>query len=160
MVPRLLSPLLLVVAIAASSNAFAGELKNDLDDCDDMSVEANDDDDAPDLSDREVVVPCAMAESGALGPACTDAAFYVVNQHGTLLCRVELTMFTNATTTPIVEQAPAAPAGGPHFSVVAALVPTLPPLPRAAVFVDVDPVFAADLLGAADAHVYDRPRPS
>ena len=166
-----LTPVLLLVAFVVAGAARADITKDgaregankDVDDCDDMSVEADADkveadEDHEDHAD--VVVPCAMADSGVLGDGCADAAFYVVNQHGTLLCRVELTVFTNATSAPAVDTAPAAPVAGPSVSIVAAVVPLLPELPPPGGYKQTSRLSEGALLSAADAHLDDRPRPS
>jgi hypothetical protein len=156
---------LALLAFATSMVALPA-IANDLDDCDqnprDMSVpqEADIADEVEALAPSDVVVPCAMVESGVLGPACQDAAFYVVNQHGTLLCRVELAVFTQAGSLPIVEQAPAAPAAQQGSSVVVAVVPLLPPSLPAASVIELERQKPPALLQAADAHVSDRLRPS
>lgn len=161
MAPRLTPLLALFVALAVAGSARADAAKDakdaSIDECD-MSVEADADADAADKND--VVVPCAMADSGVLGDGCADAAFYVVNQHGTLLCRVELTLFTNASSAPAVDTAPAAPVAGPSVSIVAAVVPLLPELPPPGGFKETARLGTGTLLGAADAHLSDRPRPS
>jgi hypothetical protein len=54
----------------------------------------------------EVVVPCAMVDSGVLGADCHDAAFYVVNQQGTLLCRIDVALLTTTAPASAIEQAP------------------------------------------------------
>ena len=154
-------PLLLVAALAAPVTAWAGSAaKDEVDVCDEQSVDAglNDDVFAPVVA--EVVVPCSMAENGTLGPACQDAAFYVVNQRGTLLCRVELATFTNAAPTPMLEQSPASPSSSPGFATVAAIVPTLQHLAPPAQITFLPSPGSVDLLRAADAHLHDRPRPS
>lgn len=57
------------------------------------------------------IIPCAMVESGVLGPACGDATFYVVTDAGVMLCTVDIDTF-QLTSAPSrsVETAPAAPA--------------------------------------------------
>ena len=156
-----LTPVVLLVALAASGGARAEANKDaGVDDCDDISLEVGVEAEVEAADDKDVVVPCAMADSGALGDGCADAAFYVVNQHGTLLCRVELAVFTNASSAPAVDTAPAAPVAGPSVSVVAAVVPLLPELPPPGGFKETSRLGEGDLLRAADAHLYDRPRPS
>jgi hypothetical protein len=54
----------------------------------------------------EVVVPCAMVDSGVLGADCHDAAFYVVNQQGTLLCRIDVALLSTTAPASSVEHAP------------------------------------------------------
>jgi hypothetical protein len=71
------------------------------------------------------VVPCAMVESGVLGPACADASFYVVTDAGVMLCTVDIDTFS-LTVAPAraVESAPAAPTGAMGFGMsVSALAP-------------------------------------
>jgi hypothetical protein len=91
------------------------------------------------------VVPCAMIESGLLGPACEDAAFYVVTQAGVLLCSVDLdTLAVQQSATPVVERAPA-PAAATFGGGLAAnaLVPEAAAVP---------PCFVRDLpVGALEA---------
>ncbi|MDP2340570.1 MAG: hypothetical protein Q8O67_06415 [Deltaproteobacteria bacterium] len=151
----------------ATSLVAVPAIANDLDDCDDMSLPSEEADVDVDIAAEvealvpaDVVVPCAMVESGVLGPACQDAAFYVVNQHGTLLCRVELAVFTQAGSLPVVEQSPAAPAASQGSSVVAAVVPVLPPALPAGSMIELERTLPESLLHAADAHLWDRPRPS
>lgn len=158
-------PLLLVAALTAPVTAWAGapskDGKDEVDVCDEQSVVdegSNEEFAAPVVA--EVVVPCAMAENGTLGPACQDAAFYVVNQRGTLLCRVELATFTNAAPTPMLEQSPASPSSSPGFATVAAVVPTVQVLAPPAQVTFLPSPGSVELLRAADAHVHDRPRPS
>ena len=189
MAPRFLAPLLAFATSLAAGSAVAepavaeperaadkaqraDDKSSALDDCDqyqpsDMSVPAEAVDvvdvvdvvvEAPQVA--EVVVPCAMVESGVLGPACQDAAFYVVNQHGTLLCRVDLAVFTQGGALPIVEQAPAIPGGPQGGGVVFAVVPVLPPSLPAGTVRELSRGFTIPSLDAADAHLWDRPRPS
>ena len=106
----------------------------DRDDCDEMTRILDDAErDAvvgPELV--EVVVPCAMIESGALGPDCHDAAFYVVNTQGTLLCRVDIAVLGASTSTDTLEDGPPATpyASGGHALPPAAVVDvTLPRVP-------------------------------
>ena len=86
-------------------------------DCDDVTLEENHREGAwlePVLT--SVIIPCAMVESGQLGPDCKDANFYVVNQVGTALCQVELSLFAAAHSLPVVERAPWAHGGSPLFA--------------------------------------------
>ncbi len=142
---------------------------SDVDECETMSLPSERAEDRADvdiaaeleaLQPADVVVPCAMAESGLLGPACQDATFYVVNQHGTLLCRLELAVFTQSASSPLVERAPASTTTNHGSSVVVALVPLLPPSLPAGSVRELAPLRPGALLQAADAHLSDRPRPS
>lgn len=128
-----------------------------LDDCDDMTRV---DDAVPGLV--EVVVPCAMVESGALGPDCHDAAFYVVNPQGTLLCRVDVAVLAVSHQSDTLEDGPPATpyASGGHALPPAAVVDvTLPRVPPASCH-DVDAaVGPPGLDGGRDAAGFS-PRPS
>ncbi len=140
----------------------------DRDDCDEMTrvidVDVYDADreavGGPELV--EVVVPCAMVESGALGPDCHDAAFYVVNTQGTLLCRVDVAMLGTSTSTDTLEDGPPATpyASGGHVLPPAAVVDvTLPRVPPAACH-DVDAAMGPPGLdGGRDVAGFS-PRPS
>lgn len=166
---RLLSMSIVVASLLGPVDAWALDVR----DCDDMTLaaeagEAKDvivergadvDTDAGFIA-SEVVVPCAMAENGTLGPACQDAPFYVVNQNGTLLCRVDFAVFANAAPVRAVDPAPAAPAQGAGVAFAAALVPVLPGLVPAAGFREVLRSLDTDGLTAADAHTSFQPRPS
>lgn len=108
----------------------------DRDDCDEMTrvvdVDAVERDAVVGPEFVEVVVPCAMIESGALGPDCHDAAFYVVNPQGTLLCRVDVAVLGASTATDTLEDGPPATpyASGGHALPPAAVVDvTLPRVP-------------------------------
>jgi hypothetical protein len=88
------------------------------------------------VADAELpVLPCAMVESGLLGPACGDAAFYVVTQAGVLLCSVDVDVFgAQDTSLPTVERAPAAPPSSVSFGLQAsAVVPKAVAVPPCAV---------------------------
>ncbi len=108
----------------------------------------------------EIVVPCAMVDSGVLGADCHDAAFYVVNQTGTLLCRLEIMVLGFSTSSASLDDSQPASATI-HIGAVAAAVasvvdigigpPGITDLPRAA---------GAVLIGPADDHVSFSPRPS
>jgi hypothetical protein len=117
-------------------------------------------DDAFEPQVAEVVVPCGLVESGALGPNCHDAAFYVVNSTGTLLCRLDVMVLSwSASSNTIDDRAPAA---APHP--VGSIQPALASvcelhLPAIAV-VDLPRACGPPLLLAADDHVHDDPRPS
>jgi hypothetical protein len=122
-----------------STTATATTTTPDRDDCDEMTrvVDVDGDGDgvaSPDVV--EVVVPCAMVESGALGPDCHDAAFYVVNTQGTLLCRVDVAVLTVSQQSDTLEDGPPATphASGGHALPPAAFVDvTLPRVPPPAV---------------------------
>jgi len=167
---RLLSTLIAVASLLGPVDAWALDLR----DCDDMTLAAEDVKDVKDVVvDRgaevdtdagfiasEFVVPCAMAENGTLGPACQDAPFYVVNQNGTLLCRVDVAVFANAAAVRAVDPAPAAPAQGAGVAFAAAVVPVVPRLLPTAGFLEVLRDLESDGLAAADAHTSFQPRPS
>ena len=79
----------------------------------------------------EVVVPCAMVDSGVWGADCHDAAFYVVNQQGTLLCRIDVALLTTTAPASSIEQAPPTestqPSSAPGpLAVVTVELPLLP----------------------------------
>jgi hypothetical protein len=161
-------PVVVMLALFASQSSSAHvDAKDAKDGCDDMSViDAVDVDPAAaglaavDASVHEVVIPCALVESGALGPDCQDANFYVVNQTGTLLCRVDVAVFNVAAAAPVVEQAPAAPAAGGAAVACAAVVDVnllVPPPPG---YFERAIVVLQPGLSASDAHVSGRPRPS
>jgi hypothetical protein len=103
-----------------------------------------------------------MVESGALGPDCHDAAFYVVNTQGTLLCRVDVAMLGTSTSTDTLEDGPPATpyASGGHVLPPAAVVDvTLPRVPPAACH-DVDAAMGPPGLdGGRDVAGFS-PRPS
>jgi len=170
---RLLSILIAVASLLGPVDAWALDLR----DCDDMTLAAEDVKDVKDVKDvvvdrgaevdtdagfiaSEFVVPCAMAENGTLGPACQDAPFYVVNQNGTLLCRVDFAAFGNAAPVRAVDPAPAAPAQGAGVAFAAAVVPVVPRLLPTAGFLEVLRNLESDGLAAADAHTSFQPRPS
>jgi len=164
---RLLSISIVVASMLGPVDAWALDLR----DCDDMTLAAEDvkdvvvdrgaevDTDAGFIA-SELVVPCAMAENGTLGPACQDAPFYVVNQNGTLLCRVDVAVFANAAAVRAVDPAPAAPAQGAGVAFAAAVVPVVPRLLPTAGFLEVLRDLETDGLAAADAHTSFQPRPS
>jgi len=109
---------------------------SDRDDCDEMTRVVDVDDAGRDAVPGpelvEVVVPCAMVDSGALGPDCHDAAFYVVNPQGTLLCRVDVAVLGASTSTDTLEDGPPATpyASSGHVLPPAAVVDvTLPRVP-------------------------------
>ncbi len=95
----------LVVVVAAGA---AGEVRAE--DCADVtSVEGTVAAREPPASrasflenDTEVVVPCALIDSGAFGMDCVDA-FYVLNPQGVTLCRVSLWSLVDADDTPALE---------------------------------------------------------
>lgn len=126
---------LLVALWSTTAMASTTALGADRDDCDEMTRVVENDDDAgfatPDLV--EVIVPCAMVESGALGPDCHDAAFYVVNPQGTLLCRVDVAVLTVSHPSDALEDGPPATpyaSGGhalPPAAVVDVALPGVPP---------------------------------
>ena len=101
------------------------EVRRDLDAAHELRLEAS-------AASRELaanealpVVPCAMVESGVLGPACADASFYVVTDAGVMLCTVDVDTFELAVAPArAVETAPAAPTSAMGFGMSAsALAP-------------------------------------
>jgi len=70
----------------------------------------------------EVVVPCGLVDSGALGPDCHDAAFYVVNHQGTLLCRVDVAVLGANVPTSSIDDGPPADAPSPSSVMAPAAV--------------------------------------
>jgi hypothetical protein len=132
----LLCGLVLVAATAAqatsarATRAPAHSTVND--DCDEMTLatgreygherDRRDDDEGthtasgPTFVNADVVVPCAMIDSGALGPDCHDAAFYVVTTHGTPLCRIDLQTVASARSTDTIDDGPPASSTSPHGS--------------------------------------------
>lgn len=79
----------------------------------------------------DTILPCAMLESGAVGPWCLDANVYVVTPSGVLLCRAGLTVFdVPVAGTPWIENtAPPAgfvPTGADAFALSGPLAPALP----------------------------------
>lgn len=108
----------------------------------------------------EVVVPCGLVESGALGPDCHDAAFYVVNSMGTLLCRLDVMVLqSSASSNTIDDREPSAaphPVGGAQPALASVFALQLP----AIAIVDVLRACGPPSLFPADDHVHDDPRPS
>jgi hypothetical protein len=149
--------LLSVVVAAVLSTASAAARA---DDCDDMSpIEGARRAEAPaPLHAVEVVVPCAVADSGVVGPECPDA-FYVVNHQGTVLCRVDLLAFAVDEGRPSVQPDESPAAAGTAFAAVA-LVPPAVPLPPPPVYATRPGAPNVADHGPADAHVLERPRPS
>jgi hypothetical protein len=99
---------LVAVACAASSARALPQCEEEL------SAQSVDDPvPAPEPTPPLPVVPCAMVESGVLGPACADATFYVVTDAGVLLCSVDVDTF-QLTQAPAraVETLPAVPVAG------------------------------------------------
>jgi hypothetical protein len=80
----------------------------------------------------EVVVPCAMVDSGVLGADCHDAAFYVVNQQGTLLCRIDVALLSTTAPASSIEHAPPTESTQPSSALGPAVIVTveLPLLPQ------------------------------
>lgn len=138
---------------ATSASADAG-VKSD--DCPDQMTFA--DDGAPLLT--EVVVPCAMVDSGLLGADCHDAAFYVVNQTGTLLCRLDVMVLGLSTATSTIEGSQPASASV-HVGVFVAAIASVVDIHFApAGSIDLPRAVGPTLLGPADDHVSFSPRPS
>jgi hypothetical protein len=73
-----------------------------------------------------------MVDSGALGADCHDAAFYVVNQQGTLLCRIDVALLTTTGPSSAIEHAPPNHSTQPSSALGPAVVVTveLPLLPQ------------------------------
>jgi hypothetical protein len=153
MSPRFLLAVFVVAALAAAGAARA-------DDCDDVTpadglrrVDA-----AAGMHAVEVVVPCALIDSGALGVDCADA-FYVVNPQGTVLCRVEALAFSVDEAAPLLVR-DNAEAAAAHAFVAVALAAEAPVLPSPPLAREVpSPAIVVDG-GPADAHLFERPRPS
>lgn len=84
---RLVSPLLLGPALLACALLLAAAPAAAVPVCDDedISVELEE---PPEP--EPAVVPCAIIESGALGPWCLDASGYLITQSGVVLCEVHL----------------------------------------------------------------------
>ena len=147
------------VATMLCADAARADNRADLkgDDCPDQMTFA-DDVVAPLLT--EVVVPCAMVDSGLLGADCHDAAFYVVNQAGTLLCRLDVMVLGASTSTSTIDDSQ--PAAAPfHVSVVAPAMVSYVDLRIApAGSVDLPRAVGPTLLGPADDYVSFSPRPS
>lgn len=137
------------------------------DDCADQMTRADvnaDTDDAPNAGEPrvvEVVVPCTMVESGVLGADCHDAAFYVVNTQGTLLCRLDVAVLVTAMTSDTLEDGPpAAPTSQSAALIAAATVEvTLPRVPPPAI-VDITAATGPPWLGGGRDVVGFSPRPS
>jgi hypothetical protein len=137
---------------------WSGRVHADTRDHDDCPQSRIDDAFEPQLA--EVVVPCGLVESGALGPDCHDAAFYVVNSMGTLLCRLDVTVLSSSSSSNTIDDRE--PAAAPHP--VGSPQPALPSVfelqwPAVAV-VDVLRACGPASLFPADDHVHDDPRPS
>jgi hypothetical protein len=77
------------------------------------------------------IFPCALAESGELGAACADVAFYVVTPGGVLLCQIEVDLLIAGSSTNI-ERAPTglpgAPPGGAVHALAAGALGVSPPV--------------------------------
>ncbi len=81
--------------------------------------------------DAELILPCAIAESGVLGPACQDAPMYVVTHGGVVLCQVDLAVVLPGSSTPFVTTRPALPAQHHSSSGQEPALPSATPLLRA-----------------------------
>lgn len=99
--------LVLAVACAASSARALPQCEEEL------SAQSVDEAAPEPVAAALPVVPCAMVESGVLGPACADATFYVMTDAGVLLCSVDVDTF-QLTQAPAraVETLPAIPVAG------------------------------------------------
>ena len=153
--------LLTLAATPGVARSVASSTAHD-DDCpSEMSLMASAED-APtvDLVDVEVIVPCAVAESGAFGADCQDTPFYVVNNHGTLLCRMDITAFAIGAPVSVVDDAPPAGVSPDMSRVPGAILSELPP-PQAPPLMRLL-LAAAPTAGlqAADAHHWTWPQPS
>jgi len=108
----------------------------------------------------ELIVPCAVVDSGVLGPDCAAADFYVVNGSGTLLCRVDLAVLAHAPKSSTIEDAPPAAASTTPYAA--------PPATSQALAFALHPPLITDVMGAAGVAGLDegidlvafRPRPS
>jgi hypothetical protein len=129
----LLCGLMVVATTAAHATprmAIAPGMASIHDGCDDMTLaterglerdRSDDGDDGDDdthangaaFVDVDVVVPCAMIDSGALGPDCHDAAIYVVTTHGTPLCRIDLATLAASRSADAIEDGPPASSTSP-----------------------------------------------
>ncbi|HEY1099302.1 MAG TPA: hypothetical protein VGF99_10245 [Myxococcota bacterium] len=128
------------------------------DDCDEMTMVASDLE-APVVA--EVIVPCAMVDSGMLGSDCHDAAFYVVNQAGTLLCRLDtMVLSANVASSSIDDGQPGS--ASVHVATAHAGIATVVDLtlPDIAGFIDLPRAVGPLLIGPADDHASFSPRPS
>ncbi len=140
--------------LCANTAHAAADFKSD--DCPDQMTFA--DDAVPLLT--EVVVPCAVVDSGLLGADCHDAAFYVVNQTGTLLCRLDIMALGLSTASSSIDDGQPASASM-HIGHLAAAVASVVEFHFApAGSVDLPRVLGLNLLGPADDHVSFSPRPS
>jgi hypothetical protein len=119
------------------------------DDCDEMTLASErdrvDDDDGdgggdaagPSFVHSDVVVPCALIDSGALGPDCHDAAVYVVTTHGTTLCRIDIATLASSRSTDTIDDGPPASStthGGHVLSPGTSVETSSPRIPRPGVF--------------------------
>lgn len=152
---RMLLLLAMFATCLCASWSSAAHADSQHDDCPQSRI-----DDAFEPQLAEVVVPCGLVESGALGPDCHDAAFYVVNATGTLLCRLDVMVLSSSTSSNTIDDR--APASAPHP--VGSMQPALASvfelhLPAVAV-VDVPRACGPPPLLPADDHVHDDPRPS
>ncbi len=114
---RLSLTCLLVMALFGAASARADARA---DDCDDMTRV----DDVPSpvgrLVERELILPCAVVDSGVVGPGCGHADFYVVNLQGTVLCRVDVAVLAVTATPMSIDEAPS---GAPSSSSVDVMSP-------------------------------------
>jgi len=151
---RLLASVVLVaVVVTASGGARA-------DDCDDVTPidGAHRVDNSVGLHAVDTIVPCALVDSGVVGPECADA-FYVVNHQGTVLCRVELLAFSVDDGKPTLQRDDAESIASNAFVAVAILAPGVE-LPAPPLVVELSGAIPAADGGPADAHLFERPRPS
>jgi hypothetical protein len=152
---RALTACLFFIAV---SLATAGTARAD--DCDDITPvdPAHRVDAVPPLLAVDVVVPCAVLDNGLLGADCADA-FYVVNHQGTVLCRVDALAFAVDDDAPSWQRDDRPSVSSQAFAAVA-LPATVPTLPSPPLLVSLTKASVLDDAGPADAHVFERPRPS
>lgn len=144
---------LLVCSVAMGARADSGDVEHDgVEDCDQSTVIE------PDTV--EVVVPCGLVDSGALGPDCRDAAFYVVNHQGTLLCRVDVSVLGVNTHSSSVSDGPPAHAPQPSSALAPAIAVTIDLQVLPARIDDVAHAVGPHGIGAGIDIDTSRPRPS
>ena len=137
----------MVVSATTARATIASSVTAAHDDCDEMTLASerdrvdddDDDDDAagPSFVHSDVVVPCALIDSGALGPDCHDAAVYVVTTHGTTLCRIDIATLASSRSTDTIDDGPPASStthGGHVLSPGTSVETSSPRIPRPGVF--------------------------
>jgi hypothetical protein len=105
----------------------------------------------------EVVVPCAVVDDGGLGADCPEV--WVMNDQGTLLCRVALLAFDAASPMPEFHRVDGGVHDGGTF-VAVGVVPALPGLPSIPLVRDGPATRPAPADGPADGHTLRGLRPS